>query len=86
MSQLIRQRVIWLKTQGTKAGQRALVSRRSVLAIKPRLVPVFRMAWRLSVRKEAVSPALNGDSTKFQARPVGALILAVEIKELSKEQ
>ena len=44
------------------------------------------MAGRLSVGKEAVSPALNGDSTKFQARPVGALILAVQIKELSKEQ
>ena len=86
LSQLIRQRVIWLQTQGTKAGQRALVSRRSVLAIKPRLVPVLWMAWRLSIRKEAVSPALNGDSTKFQARPVGALVLAVQIKELSKEQ
>ena len=63
-----------------EAGQRVLVSRRSVLAIKPRLVPVLWMAGRLSVRKEAVSPALNGDSTKFQARPVGALILAVQIK------
>ena len=86
LSQLIRQRVIWLQTQGTKAGQRALVSRRSVLAIKPRLVLVLRMAWRLSIRKEAVSPALNGDSTKFQARPVGTLVLAVQIKKLSKEQ
>ena len=86
LSQLIRQRVIWLQTQGTKAGQRALVSRRSVLAIKPRLVPILWMAWRLSIRKEAISPAFNGDSTKFQARPVGALVLAVQIKELSKEQ
>ena len=44
------------------------------------------MAWRLSIRKEAVSPALNGDSTEFQAWPVGTLVLAVQIKELSKEQ
>ena len=44
------------------------------------------MAGQLSVRKEAVSPALNGDSTKFQARSVGALSLAVQIKEFSEEQ
>ena len=53
---------------------------------KPRLVPVLWMAWRLSIRKEAVSPALNGDSAKFQARSVGTLILAVQIEQLSKEQ
>ena len=72
--------VIWLQMQGTKAGQRALVSRRRVLAVKPRLVPVLWVAGRLSVRKEAVSPALDGDSTKFQARSIGALILAVQIE------
>ena len=80
LREFVWQRVIWLQMQGTKAGQRALVSRRSVLAIKPRLVLVLWMAWRLSIRKEAISPSLNGDSTKFQARPVGALVLAVQIK------
>ena len=86
LREFVWQRVIWLQTQGTKAGQRALVSRRSVLAVEPRLVLVFGVAWRLSIRKEAVSPALNGDSTEFQAWPVGTLVLAVQIKELSKEQ
>ena len=86
LREFVWQGVIWLQTQGTKAGQRALVSRRSVLAIKPCLVPVLWMAWRLSIRKEAVSPALNGDSTKFQARPVGTLVLTVQIKKLSEEQ
>ena len=85
LREFVWQRVIWLQTQGTKAGQRALVNRRSVLAIKPRLVPVLWMAWRFSVRKKAISPSLNGDSTKFQARPIGALVLAVQIKQLPKE-
>ena len=78
--------MIWLQTQGTKAGQRALVSRRSILAVEPRLVLVLWMAWWLSIREEAISSSLNGYSTKFQARPVGALVLAVQIKELSEEQ
>ena len=56
------------------------------MAIEPRLVPVFRVAWRLGVREKAVSPSLNGDATKFQAWPVGALVLTVQVENLSEEQ
>ena len=78
--------MIWFQTHDTKAGQRALVSRRSVLAVEPRLVPVLWVAWRLGVREKAVSPSLNGDATKFQAWPVGTLVPTVQVEKLSEEQ
>ena len=66
--------------------QRIFFNGRSILAVEPCLVPVLWMTWQFSIREQAVSPSLNGDSTKFQAWPVGALVLAVQIKELSEEQ
>ena len=56
------------------------------MAIEPRLVPVLWVTWRLGVREKAVSPSLNGDAAKFQAWPVGALVLTVQLEELSEEQ
>ena len=77
--------MIGVKTKGTKVGQRILVSRGGIFAIKPRLVPILGVAWQAGIREDSVSSALNRDSTKFQARAVREFILVVQIKIFPKE-
>ena len=62
------------------------ISRGRILAVEPSHVPVLCVARRLCVREKAVPPPLNGDATKFQAWPVGALVLTVQVEKLSEEQ
>ena len=78
--------MVGLKTQGTKAGQRLLISRRGVLTVEPRLVPVFWVTRQLSIRKKAISPPLDRDAAKLKTRPVGTFILPVQVKKFSEQK
>ena len=78
--------MVRLKAQGAKAGQRLLISRRSVLTVEPRLVPIFWVTRKFSIRKKAVSPSLNRDAAKLKTRPVGTFILPVQVKKFSEQK
>ena len=66
-------------------GQSILVSRRGILAIKPRLVPILGVTRQASIREDGVSSSLDGDSAKFQDGPVCILVWAVQIGKLLEE-
>ena len=68
-----------------EAWQGIFISRRSIFAIEPGLIPILGMTWKLSIRENSISSPLNRDPSKFLAGPVSEFILAVQIKILSEE-
>ena len=78
--------MIGVRTKGAKASQRVLISRRGILAVEPCHVPIFGMAWRVSIGKDHIPAALDRNSTKFQALAASTFRLAVQVEQFSEEQ
>ena len=77
--------MLWVQVPNAVTRQWILVSRRSIFAIKPCLIPIFWVTRQACIREDGISSALYRDSAEFQVVPVREFILAVQIKIFPKK-
>ena len=69
----------------TITRQRIFISRSSVPAVEPRLIPILGVAVMFGMRKIDFFPFLNQHPAKFSIGAVGKFSTAVQVEEVSEK-
>ena len=77
--------MIIVEPVSTITRQRIFISRSSVPAVEPHLIPILGVAVMFSMRKIDFFPFLNRHPAKFSIGAVGKFSTAVQVEEVSEK-